>query len=142
MIEFVCVSVCLFREIIGEWNHHHPIITQILGQLCLFLFQDFAMHLLNMGLLSRICVYRTTEFSIIYFLDFAIHNCPYHGIGGQFRVWSLEIGDGPRLLKLPLLLGAAEISYSYHTNWVQAKFSHLFGHVKILDIYKKKYICM
>ena len=75
------------------------------------------------------------NFQLYTFWILPIHNCPYHGIGGQFRVWSLEIGDGPRLLKLPLLLGAAEISYSYHTNWVQAKFSHLFGHVKILKIH-------
>ena len=33
-------------------------------------------------------------------------------LGGQFRVWPVEIGDGPRLVKLPPLLAPSKISYS------------------------------
>ena len=48
------------------------------------------------------------------FVNFAIHKCPYYGIGGgnsESALW--EIGAGPRFLKLPpLLAAAAEISYS------------------------------
>lgn len=49
------------------------------------------------------------------FVNFAIHKCPYYGIGGgNSESAPLEIGAGPRFLKLPPLLAAAaaEISYS------------------------------
>ena len=46
------------------------------------------------------------------FHNFAIHNCPYYGIGGNSESAPREIGARPRLVKLPPLLGANEISYS------------------------------
>ena len=42
---------------------------------------------------------------------FSQSSVPIMALGGQFRVWPVEIGDGPRLVKLPPLLAPSKISY-------------------------------
>ena len=46
---------------------------------------------------------------------------PIMAWGGQFRVWSVEIGDGPRLVKLPPLLAPSKISYSKISKCISTK---------------------
>ena len=56
-----------------------------------------------------------------HYYHFSQSSVPIMALGGQFRVWPVEIGDGPRLVKLPPLLAPSKISYSKISKCISTK---------------------
>ena len=70
--------------------------------------------------LTNFCLH-IIDIIIIYFYHFSQSSVPIMALGGQFRVWPVEIGDGPRLVKLPPLLAPSKISYSKISKCISTK---------------------